>query len=613
MGKKPKKEKREQVEKRCDDVFGVLYEIKLILGINDFVNWLENYHEVENYEDILEGYKFMVKTLIGMFIRSICDNISFNIEEDFVFHRAIRYVGLEIDAIPNTCPKAIFIKNIYELAKPIWKAKNWDELTKEAKTFSSKFFPIFDNILEGYVIISTSIDKKSAIKYSAILHALIDLNDTQHGLPKGYVTSVFYHRKGFSSEYYQKILQGYKYALQFLWFNLLDKRIFNKLLTCIHLAQSWKEVDKYFGVISREIVRPMEEKMGIGALDKLLSVKKKIPKKSFGILLERKPREKIYSEGEKLNRLLYWYPLEILSSSSIFNGVPAFISVLSGLVKNREIMGIKEKVDVLRIKHSMESEGEYDYSYGILIEVMSNILADYSGWIIFYDCATDYSGFWRYKHSLAESFIEMYEKMDKIRVREIIIDKEKFLQYLKKDVVSKDYKEILEVGEKKKIEDSKLNEAKGLLLELLLYYILTEDNYDKVIWNYKRKYRNETIQMDVVARKTAELYFFECKTILPLNKEEVAKNLKRKIKIALEDDNLLKELGVSQYSGKKLSLCLWKRPSDFDIKFFNQQGVEIVILPDILKSKRVKMDKLNSIFSGKMQKPEEDIFSLLDF
>ena len=82
------------------------------------------------------GINLLIKTLIGILINAIDTNISFDLKEDFAYHRAMHYVGLDLNKLSNTCEKAIFIKNIFELAKPLWKVESWKSLKSEVESFS---------------------------------------------------------------------------------------------------------------------------------------------------------------------------------------------------------------------------------------------------------------------------------------------------------------------------------------------------------------------------------------------------------------------------------------------------------------------------------------------
>ena len=112
---------------KVDDTFGILNCIKIACNINNFKNWLKEEHDVENFQDIFNGYKFFLESAIRTFLHIIIYDSSLGIKEDFVFYRA-RFVGVELSKIPNTCEKTVLIKNVAEQLKLIKKSKNDKEL-----------------------------------------------------------------------------------------------------------------------------------------------------------------------------------------------------------------------------------------------------------------------------------------------------------------------------------------------------------------------------------------------------------------------------------------------------------------------------------------------------
>jgi len=134
---------------------------------------------------------------------------------------------------------------------------------------------------------------------------------------------------------------------------------------------------------------------------------------------------------------MYW-----MQKNAIFNGVPAFVSTLIGSVELSRTFQSEEKVLVLRFKHP-EWDSEYRYSYGILIPSFGSTgITDYSGWLVFFDCATDFSGFGGSLHQDAETFIGRYLERGEIEVKEEVADIEMFKRYLAEKNVSSIFDQI---------------------------------------------------------------------------------------------------------------------------------------------------------------------------
>jgi len=132
-----------------------------------------------------------------------------------------------------------------------------------------------------------------------------------------------------------------------------------------------------------------------------------------------------------LDTFFYWLDIDVLDTNKIhvFNGASAFISVLIGEIEKYSIFHIDDSVIVARIKHPI-SKTKNDRSYAILLN-SGGFLTDTSGWLIFLDCGTDYSGSGGYLTDQIEKFLERYEKEEKIVINEISVPSNIFRRYLK--------------------------------------------------------------------------------------------------------------------------------------------------------------------------------------
>lgn len=125
------------------------------------------------------------------------------------------------------------------------------------------------------------------------------------------------------------------------------------------------------------------------------------------------PPEKILSQEENLQQVLLWYPVQALpqSGSYVFNGVPAFTLTLLGSIERKRLFSIDEETLIIRFVHPQKDiqwKQANNYSYAILVEAFGSI-ADYSGWLIFFDCCGNYSGFAGSEYESAELFIKHYQ------------------------------------------------------------------------------------------------------------------------------------------------------------------------------------------------------------
>lgn len=612
----------ETIGKSPDEIYAFYNVIKILEDTRKFRKWLKDYHKIKSDKSTFEGYKFISMVAIRRLIDAISDDSSLNIGEDFTLFRA-KFVGIPLEDIPNTCDKVVVLKNIWKYTKSVRKSKTWGELEKGIKEFDKKVLSYLRKILEDHVVISKKISGKSkdeVLRIISMFYTYIFLVDTKGGIPKGHYVPIL--KENLSQKYIQTIFEGYKFALQFLWYNLLKEEFERSCVKKFHEAENFakkesirpskvkeKSIDDFFFNIREDIIKPIEKELGITfVFDRLLLIENKINKGSLGNLLSKKPKDPEYltkwdkeSLKKRLDYYLFWYPnVEILDTqgSTIFNGVPAFISTFIGSVEVKRKFGIKDKVYTIRFKHPAPSVKGNDYSYGVLIEAAGlSGLADYSGWIIFYDCCGDYSGFAGSEHALAEAFLKKYEREGLIEIREFEIDKKQFREFLADKIVSDERVEFIKRLKletlRKEIKD-RFGESKGMLLELLFYYALSKEAFEKIEWRYKKA----DIELDVIAKKKNEIWFVECKNPLEIREEL----LKKKVGNLLKNSEFKKEWGITKNIKTRLIYCFWDEPIPSTRKFLDGLQIEILVLKNEIKElnafKNKDLSKLNFIFSA---------------
>lgn len=587
-------------------IFGLLNCIKLAGEADKFIGWLDKEHKIKKIENIFEGYKFFLESTLRAFLHSLIYDYSLEIEEDFIFYRA-RFTGVELSKIPNTCQKTILIKNINEYLRLIKKSKNLKEINSAIIKFD-KVLRGFWEIHEKQVVVNNKINisKNLALKYLTMFYVYIFLNDTSRHIPHGYWVSVL--DNNLPKERYKKIFLGYKYALQFVWSVLLEEKYYSTSLPNLHKSKRWSaiddlsfnlkrkikkplrdDLDSYFGKIQNEIIEPLEKKLGLDfGSTNLLYSENKLSQKEIKDLLKN-PKETQLNEKEILDAKLFWYDIELLDSKHIFNGVPAFSSLLIGTAELKRRVG--DIAYVCKFIHPDKSVKGNDFSYGVLVEAFgSSGISDYSGWVLCFDCCTDYSGFGGSEHEMAEKIIKEYQDKGWIEVIEMNIDKNKFKGYIVNRITERKRKDILDELEfetERKIKKDIVSEARGLILELVTYYYLSKKE-KMVDWNIKTN-KN---QLDVIFTTDNNFIIIECKCN-PNN-----------VNIDKEIGKLKGKLGgYNTEKNKKCEFWFWERPSSKVINKLNSAGIEHKVLPELIKIgdiwKNKKMDKLKNIFNIK--------------
>lgn len=626
------KKSLDNLKLKTDNIFGTLNCIEIISNIDNFKKWLKKEHKIDNFDNIFEGYKFFLESAIRTFLDTIIYDSSLDIKEDFVFYRA-RFDGVELSKIPNTCEKTIFIKNINDKLKLIKKAKSYDELKSAISDFKNNVSQIFTRIFDENVTFNSALkcSKEDALRYITMFYTHIFLNDTAPRLgevlmqevnnrlpeghnriktagspvedhypniippgywkPLGYWVSVLNNR--IRPEQQKMCFDGYKYSLQYVWYSLIGEKDNSSSIKNLHKA---KDLDSYFEMTRREIIEPIGRKLKVDfGFSKIFFLKRKVSKNKFGNLLS-KPKEPQLNEKEKLDYCLLWYKIEILDSlgGHIFNGVPAFISLLLGTAELKRRFAENEKVYVCKFIHPNRSVNGNDFSYGVLIQAFGNIgITDYSGWILFFDCCGDYSGFAGFEHAMAEEFIEEYRKRGMIEIREMTIDKNKLKEYISDKIISGKREEILQKLDEettRRQERNIVSEARGLVLELITYYTLSKSLGDLVEWNVEVN----RDQLDVLLETKDDFMLIECKCDANTTFFDIDKEIK-KLKTKLNNYPTKKN--------KNGTFWFWFRPNPQKIAKLRKKGIDFEVISELIENntiwKHKKKDKLKFIFNQK--------------
>ncbi|MCC6003780.1 MAG: hypothetical protein LM590_05505 [Thermofilum sp.] len=632
----------EDSSKCIDKVLASLNILRIVSNSVAFKTWLREYHGISNSEEFLEGYKLFLITTFKLVLYSVADS-ALGLKEDDVLFRVMYCVDVNLEDVPHTCEKTIFLKNIWNLSRRIRRAKSWDELDKALKELRP-LFEIFDSLYEK-ARVTRKISKKEALKGVTLLYANAFLVDSANGFPRG-LTLPPSTKSTITWKSLNQNFKGYAYTLEYLFFNLLDKDSFEQLmLKNMHNPSSifsgetlenlfsgiisskilknnknnfvssseWLALDNFFLVIEFKIIRPFEAKLGIdlGFNTLFVLAPGSVDKSVFKLFLsEKSPQSPQYlykkdreSLKKKLDYHLLWYKVHVLHGAfSTFSGVPAFIPTLLGLVELSKQFGDKQKVKVKIFKHPVGPNQNY-YSFAVLIP-SSTLNFDLSGWLVYYNCATDFSGFGGSLYIEAKRIIDELISKDLVEAEEISIDKEIFKEYLKERCVGSVFDTIvweeIFLGEHVRVSFSEIKSHledflaryKGKIFEYIVYYWLNESKHEgKVYLNLR--INGEEIDCILEGKDTIEMY--ECKVTLHTDKiDETIDQIKRKVFI-------LKEV-----YGKRVvpNLVVYNVNSSEQIKKIKDQGINVIIFRDIIHRDR--------IFDGDRKKIteilEDDIF-----
>jgi Predicted transcriptional regulator containing an HTH domain and an uncharacterized domain shared with the mammalian protein Schlafen len=340
----------------------------------------------------------------------------------------------------------------------ILSSNNWKEYDKGI-TKMDAIYSLFDNILKTSVTRKKRFDKDKALNNATKLLVSVYFNDTSRGYPLGLnhpsIIGFNYDRTYLNDAYL-----GYVYTLQYLWYNLLSNEEYNN--SCIKYLnrpedyfkknneesseweesiKNWRILDKFFHTVNEQLVRSPESPE-FDIFD--IFILKVTNESHYNKFLNKNTVSEPYYLGNDdpvsmqklIDYYLLWFEFDYLyaDKSYDFNGSLSLIPLLIGAVQLNKTTKSNEKILVKKFKHlAFTSEDQssdvnkYDYSIGVLIYRFGYDSGD-CGWIISFDCATDYSGHGGYELKRINECIGKYR--DIINVEEHVIEKKSFLNYL---------------------------------------------------------------------------------------------------------------------------------------------------------------------------------------
>lgn len=567
-----------------------------------FETWLKKHHNKTLDPKIFQGYKFFLECAFSEFFDYLASEETLGIEEDFLFQRAAGETFF-IERLPNTCERVIFLKNIYLAYKPVAKSKNSSDLNDGMVYFQDHILAIFDTLIEKNcrLVPEPGLTLDRILQLILIENLYIHFSQINNNGPVAYHGSLM-KQFWLDNNRLEIGLEGYKYTLQYVWLNVVGTKIFNSTsLKDIHTASSWRKytylekkqdqqsefdflfgnsfdlsvqtsLDSYFYRIQEELIRPLEEEHQINILDMdrcIYFEKKEYSKNIFSDLLSKDglPEHELTIE-ENLDMFFYWYPIEVFQPGQMHNGIPAFITLLAGTVALRENEKEFEKVMVRKFIHTF-GEGKNDYSYSILIDSQASAGHYYSGWLLYFDCCGDHSGFSGSEYKRAEEIIEKYK--DVIELKSLNIEKGTFRDYIAKYISSKEntiYEEEEVKGQlddisKERLENTLLGNARGLILELVAYYIHSQKlKVDSIKWNTEKSQG----EIDVIIECKDNVTIIECK-VTPDNW-----NLNEEYQKAIE------KLNKNKLPNKRFEFWFWREPGPANKKWLIENHINYTVL-----------------------------------
>lgn len=611
MVKEPNNQKsptQSAADRGIGDLLGTVLAISVLGRHHRFWQWISERLAAHSPDDLFEGYKFAVRTVLRLLHQHLSLDSSLGLSEDDHFLRA-RFHGVSLAELTSSCEKTVLLKSLQYESRNLLKARDWNEFEEQWDRFDAAVLTPLNNLRAcAQLRPAFQSDFESAISLAARFQIYIFLNDTHRGLPHGYSQpllpdSVCNMPWSKNERYLNTVFEGYKFAVQFVWSQLLGSDFNSTALARLAGATSWSEFDEYFDIIRSTIIQPLESQVGTGLLDfDNLVLLVADPRDAIKPLLIQNYEEPVLSERQQLDRMFMWYEIEMVdASATVFNGVLTFCTLLAGAADLRRESASEspDPMRVVRLKHPAVQSGKFDYSYGLLLGAFGSLgLSDYSGWLLFYDCCGDYSGFAGSEHQMAERFIGRYQEQSVVNVSEYVIGKDKFLDLMKDNLLS-ETKEVIfnarDTANRLEAATNKLSTARGMLVELVTQYLHSQF---KATSNSEWSVPVANGEIDVLVRDPNGIVMVECRKAAHGDAQQTVKGMLDKANALRQNSELRQTFGFDDSTPIRLQYVTWlPLPQDFYL-ILAGAGVEVVVLSErISHLSRNARDRLNSAMS----------------
>lgn len=587
---------------------------KIAKNVTAFQDWFNMTHHKEVDKKIFHGYKYLVEGCLHIIVDRITDNDFAGIKNDFLLNRA-RAEWISMNELNNTCNKIVLLKNIYSYLHPILKAKDFTQLQERMTVFEAIVILPFEKLLDKRLSGTKHRDiGHGDLQHLSVIWTLyIYFTQIANNSPVAHISFLAGTIKNNKSKF-EASFEGYKYGLQYLWFCALGTRKYNQS-SLVHLNEStsWKNyiynlkqktgdeiadmfnqtydlevqtcLDSYFERLKEKIIIPLEKKYKINfaQLEEQYLLQSTVrDQKYFKELLINKrgePFEKLSSE-KQIETTLYWFPIIVLDSerSSSYGGVGAFNMMLAGSIAlTRRSQEFKQPI-VCKFTHPI-GEGCNTYTYGILVDTKSAAENYHYGWVLYYNCCNDFSGFSSSEHGAAEKLINRYRRQKKIELRELEIPEKKFANFIS-HYLHRDSDVSLE--EHSRIKNSLLETAiknqktwldiKGLLLEWIAYYVYRNKTESTDV---KLNIEKKTGEIDVLVQTKTSIKLIECK-VTPDN-YDLLDEIKKLLKKAEKKSKELRKPYAAEF-------WFWHIPSKQNEKILKEHNLVYIVLSEKINS-----------------------------
>ncbi len=492
------------------------YITNIELQVKFYSYWYEK-DEKQLPDNWIKGYGYFVNIIVFHLIDKLIYHPGL-LDLKFDFDLCDLHArGTDLSKLPDKTEIGVLVKNLVYISRKIKRAETYselkiafDDLVQMNRDLRKIFFSCYE---ASYRKTKQKIKLEEALMRKSLSSLLCLMNDKKH---ISYASSEIYNcgllGNFVINDISYPIFEPYKFFDTSCWFYLLGKSEFEKnkeIFKKIMKTTCWAKYDKlgfedfknlecqfdwYFGQLNDKICRRTEKEEKI---DEIIFKKyRRIPKELKRELIT--PNYELKEKDYELSEIFNYLPVKAFHDSP--GAANFFDQILLGCCLHSNIS--KDKVVILKLIHKEEPGNSY--SFGILLPSFGSFGSDYSEWILFIRCATDYSGFGGCSLAIIESCLKVFK--DKIKMKTFEVDEVKLRVFVRSSVekyMDEELKLINNVNEK----------LRSSTLELSLQNYLITLGCDKVKINHESKLLQK--EFDVIGLKKGtennSVFIFEAK------------------------------------------------------------------------------------------------------
>jgi hypothetical protein len=596
----------------ADKVLGSARYLQICLDTLGLESWLLHSHPDTSVADIYEGRKYAIDLGFRLLIDSISDDYSFGLPEDFLLHRA-NWQGVAANEFQSDSVRAKIINNLLGRRYEIMTSSAPDEFEAAINRMRTELDSFLMNARKAAARPrGFHLAKITAIDYAAMWWVYLRAHDARFSEPVGFRSSLIDGDIG-RDRTSRATPVGLGHIFQYFWTKMIGSIAANEAVGQIHLVKEWisadperadRTFDDFFRPIQSQIIEPLEKLVGVGLNQGRLLPIRSSTLELFKPWLQDLPLQPL-ELWQRWRQSFAWYPIEVIgrSAQNLYTGAGGLLSALLGHRSMKQRGNNSEPVLIVRIRHP-QGERRWDYSYAVLIEGGGSFgFSDYSGWLLFWDVAGNYSGTANNLRIQIENLITEFEIDRTVEVfAQIDVRQQTFLEWIDQEHsdgtndtdkpeppstgISMDvYREL---SSSAKNAQELLAESKGLLTELLGWWTETGElqpvNVEKSGWD---NFGRGPVDLVIASNASGVIKFIECKASLDQFAEpKKMDELIAKVSKLTRDPNFKREWNYTSQTKIEIVVCFVKnlsRKNPLIEQEFLQRGITLVDMYDVVR------------------------------